>query len=129
MALKILKDKKYSGRKTPQISLNPLLKRISFNRAARNLMVDYFKAEFEDILILVDEERTDAFWLKPCKEDEPDGKHLNRTAGGTRTCSISLLLQELKYEETETKNFPLSYDKINDAFMVDISQKEKGEKK
>ena len=129
MALKVFRDIKYSGRKKPQISLNPVLKRFSMNRQSRNLMVDYFKGEFEDILILIDEDRTDAFWLKPCKEDEPDSKHLNRTVGGTRTCSISLLLQELKYEETETKNFPLSYDKINDAFMVDISQKEKGEKK
>ena len=88
-------------------------------------MVEYFKGEFEDILILLDEERTDAFWLIPCLEDEPDARHLNKTAGGTRTCSCTVLLQALKYEDTETKNFPLSYDSENRAFMVDLSQGEK----
>lgn len=126
MALRVLSDRKYSGRKKPQISLNPLLKRISFNRAARNLMVEYFKEEFEDILILIDDERTDAFWLKPAREDEPDARHLNKTVGGTRTCSCTILLQALKYQEKETKNFPLSYDKANDAFMVNLSEGAKG---
>lgn len=89
-------------------------------------MVEYFKGEFEDILFLIDEERIDALWLKPCKEDEPDARHLNKTVGGTRTCSCTVLLQQLKYQETETKSFSLSYDSKNDAFMVDLSQGEKG---
>lgn len=126
MALKVLSDSKYNRRKRPQISLNPLLRRISFNRSAQNLMVEYFKGEFEHILFLIDEERKDAFWLKPCKEDEPDARHLNKTAGGTRTCSCTVLLQALKYQETQTKNFPLSYDSENDSFIVDLSQGEKG---
>ena len=88
-------------------------------------MVEYFKGEFEDILILIDEERTDAWWLKPVKGDVPDARHLNKTAGGTRTVSCTVLLQALKYEDTETKNFPLSYDKVNDAFMVDLNLGEK----
>lgn len=87
-------------------------------------MVEYFKSEFEHILFLIDEERKDAFWLKPCNEDELDARHLNKTAGGTRTVSCTFLLQALKYQDTETKNFPLILDKVNDAFMVDLSQGE-----
>ena len=125
MGLKVLSDSKYSRRKRPQVSLSNSLKRLSFNRASRNLLVEYFKGEFEHIIFLIDDERKDAFWLKPCSEDEPDARHLNKTAGGTRTCACTLLLQVLKYQETETKNFPLSYDKVNDAFIVDLSQGEK----
>ena len=126
MAIQVLSDDKYSRRKRPQVSLNFALKRLAFNKAARNLMVDYFKDEFENIIFLIDDQRTDVFWVKPCNEDNDDARHLNRTVGGTRTCSCSLLLEKLNWQSNETGNFALSYDSEIDAFRVDISQKEKG---
>jgi hypothetical protein len=128
MALVVVSDRRHANRDKPMVSVNYKLKRLIINKSARELMVSYYKKEFENVLLLRDTERSDAFWLMPCSPDVEGARQLNTGGGYTRTVSCSLLLNELKWKSNKTETYPVVYDRENKAFRVDLDQSQKGEK-
>jgi hypothetical protein len=129
VALVVVSDKRYVNRGRPTISINPKLRRIIINATARELMIEHYKSEFEHVLLLMDPEVPNCFWMRPISADTEGARQLNATSGSTRTVSCSLLLNELKWKSTKTESYAVIWDSENNAAKVDLAQGQQGGKK
>jgi hypothetical protein len=121
MVLKVIMDRRHVNRQHPTISINPKLKRIAINKTARELMIENYGRKFEHVLLLMDTENSDAFWIRPCEAAEDGARQLIVTSGNTITISCSLLLKEFNWKYTETQSFPLQWDDSNAGAKVDLN--------
>jgi hypothetical protein len=129
MALVVVSDKRYVNRTRAMVSINPKLKRIVMNKTARELMIEHHKDEFEHVLLMIDPEVPNCFWVRACNANVEGARQLNQTSGSTRTVSCSLLLNELNWTGNKTESYPLVWDPKNNAAKVDLSQSQKGDAK
>jgi len=128
MALQVVMDTRHVFRDRAMVSINPKLRRIIFNKACRELMIENYKKEFEHVLLLRDPDIENACWVRPCGPEEEGARQLNAASGSTRSVSCSLLLNELNWQATKTETYSVSWDIQNNAAKVDLSEKV-GEKK
>lgn len=127
MALIAISDKRHVNRGRPMISINTKLRRIIINKTTRELMIKHYnKKEFEHILLFIDPEVPNTFWMRPCESDKENARRLYSTSDYTRTVSCSLLLNRLDWKSTKTESFPVTWDDKNDAAKIDLSQSQTG---
>ena len=129
MGLVVVSDKRYVNRTRAMVSINPKLKRIVMNKTARELIIEHYKDEFEHVLLMIDPEVPNCFWIRACNANVEGARQLNQTSGSTRTVSCSLLLNELNWTGNKTESYPLVWDPKNNAAKVDLSQSQKGDAK
>lgn len=128
MALVIISDKRQVNRGKPMVSLNSKLRRMVINKSARELMIKNYGKEFEFVQLMMDPEVPNVFWMAPCEENDEGARRLNAGTGATRSVSCSLLLNQLGYESEKTQSYAVSWDLVNRAIKVDLTQEE-GKKK
>ena len=128
MALQVVIDRRYINRERSMVSINPKLRRIVMNKATREMMIEHYGKDFESVLLLIDPDIADAFWIMPCTPDQEGARALNATTGITRTISCSLLLNELNWKSTKTESYPVNWDNENNAAKVELAQQQTGGK-
>lgn len=129
MVLEVVIGRRQVNRDKPMISINFKLKRVVISKSTLELMGKYYNKEFSHVLLLIDRNASNAFWIRPCDSGDEGSRNLNKTSGSTRTVSCSLLLDKLNWTVTKTETYPVSWDVPNNAAKVDLSQSDKGESK
>jgi hypothetical protein len=122
--LQVILDERRRGQNV--VSLNPNLNRLIIYRNVWEDLEKGFGKAITHILLLVTDQKSDAFWVKPCEESARGARKVSVSkAGGTKMLSARMLFNRLKWaDKPHTVRCETNWDKDNEALMVDLSSTE-----
>ena len=126
MVLEVFIDDRYRHRGSSCISINVQLSRLILYKEAYQILETHHGQEVDFLQILLDKDRPNLFWLKPCDSNAPGSRKMDRTSKSTRSLSVRAVLKKLNITSKETLRFGLTWDEEADAGRIDISQTEDG---
>jgi hypothetical protein len=124
MVLEVFIDDRYRHRGSSCVSINVQLSRLILYKQAYQILETHYGQELDFLQVLLDDDRPNFFWLKPCDSEAPGSRKMDRTSKSTRTLSVRSLLKKMKITSKETIRFGLAWDEKADAGRIDISQPE-----
>jgi hypothetical protein len=101
------------------ITITPKLDRVSFSRAAIDLMIKEYGQQFTCTQLLKSKNNK-TLWVKPCNEEDAESRSLGK--GKSKSLHCQSLFQALGWEETEPKKFLVVWDTQNQAVRIDLSK-------
>ena len=123
MTVKVLVSEKNQRLNYPAVSISSKQKKLTLNQPAFSLLVMEYGKDSQYVQILFDDEdNTGTFLIKLCDATSVGSRKLDVPSKGTRTCSISNLIEVLKWTTTETTRFEMTYDNQFKAGKVDTNK-------
>ena len=122
MALETFIDDRYRHRGSACVSIQPKLSRLLLYKMAYEILETHYGKDVDFVLILLDKDRPNFFWIRPSDSDAPGARKLDKTSKNTRTLSIRSLIKKLRISSEKTVIFGIIWDEEAAAARVDISE-------
>ena len=120
MSLRLLSNERMSRTKTAAVRINPSLKRLTLNKPGFNLVCAKQGKDVGYVQLLIDDAKTNSFWVRPCMEADTNSKKLEQPSPGTRSFSITALLKELDLHLDKNTSLDFAWDDGVSAGRVDF---------
>ena len=96
MVLEIFVDERYRHRGSACVSINVQLSRLILYKQAYQILETHYGQEVDFLQILLDKDRPNFFWLRPCDSEAPGSRKMDRTSKSTRTLSVRFSPKEIE---------------------------------
>jgi len=108
------------------ISMNPKMGRIVIYKKTLNLIKEKTRQDPKFVRLGITDKHPKAFWIKPCAQGD-EGALKVHVMGNTRMISAKSLFNTLEEKgwyspEGKTDQFPVEWDKDNEAIKVDLKE-------
>ena len=128
MAIRVLSSEKSQRTNRPTVAISPKLKRLLLNKHAYDLLCKKYGKKVDWAQLLIDDDVQGVFWVKPTPPEADHCKRLDSPSKNTRSLSITILLNSLKWSIKETTRYNFLWDDEQKAGRVDTNQKIDGDK-
>jgi hypothetical protein len=106
----------------PSVTIMPRIYKLMFNAVACNLLRQGYGNKVEVVQLLVDDNLSGIFWIKPVSSNEKETRRLVNNGASVKGIYIKELLEEFNWGLKDSSRYVLTWDEKMKAGRVDTKR-------